>query len=184
MQTERLMLRPFSPDDADFILAVLNDRDFMRFVGDRQVRSIEHAKAYLQTGPIASYARHGFGLYAVELKAAHEPVGMCGLLQRASLPDPDIGFAFLPAWRAQGLALEAAQAVLAEARDRWSLARVLAIVDPANERSIGLLRALGMTFLDLRPDDRNGGELACYSIEFPARKETGGVQRPHAEDLR
>lgn len=184
METERLVLRPFSPDDADFILAVLNDPDFMRFVGDRQVRTIEHAKAYLETGPIASYARHGFGLYAVELKAAHEPVGMCGLLQRATLPDPDIGFAFLPAWRAQGLALEAARAVLAEAQHRWSLARVLAIVDPANERSIGILRALGMTFLDWRPDDRNGGELACYAIEFPVRKETGRAQRPHGEDLR
>ncbi len=166
METKRLTLRPFVLDDTDFVIALLNDADFLRFVGDRQVRTADAARKYLNNGPLDSYAKHGFGLYAVEVREEHGPVGMCGLLQRETLPDPDIGFAFLPAWRSQGFAEEAAQAVLNEARDRLQLPRVLAIVDPANERSSRLLRKLGMHLDRFLPADPDGGHLACYGIDF------------------
>jgi RimJ/RimL family protein N-acetyltransferase len=90
------------------------------------------------------YSRHGFGLYCVERKEGGAPIGMCGLLKRDSLPDADIGFAFLPAFRAQGFARESAAATLAYARNTLSLERVLAIVSPANADSAKLLRKIGM----------------------------------------
>jgi [ribosomal protein S5]-alanine N-acetyltransferase len=166
MDTERLTLRPFTLDDTDIVIALLNDTDFLRFVGDRHVRTADDARMYLVNGPLDSYAKHGFGLYAVELKTGRMPVGMCGLLQRATLPDPDIGFAFLPTWRSQGLAEEAARAVLEKAREQLQLPRLLAIVDPANERSSRLLRKLGMHFLRFLPADPEGCRLACYGIDF------------------
>ena len=99
-------------DDAPFILGLLNDPDFLRYIGDRGVRTLDDAAAYITNGPLASYARHGFGLYLVSLGDTGVPIGISGVLRRDTLPDPDIGFAFLPGFRRQGYALEAARAVL------------------------------------------------------------------------
>lgn len=167
LETERLSLRRMTTADAPLMLALLNDPDFLRFVGDRKVRTNEEARDYLENGPLASYARDGFGPYAVELKHGGAAIGICGLFKRDHLSDPDIGFAFLPAWRGQGLAGEAARAVLADATARLRLARVLAIVDPRNTRSIALLERLGLGEAGtLSADD--GVALACYAIDFPA----------------
>lgn len=168
LQTERLTLRRLTTADAPLILALLNDPDFLRFVGDRGVRTEEGACTYLANGPLASYARHGFGPYAVELKRGRVPIGICGLFKRDHLPDPDLGFAFLPAWRARGFAGEAARAVLADSSARLGLPRVLAIVDPANERSVALLKRLGLQAAGTLPGENEIG-LACYAIEFRAR---------------
>ena len=110
LETDRLNLRELTQDDAEFIVAQLNDPDFIRNVVDRGVRTIEAARAYIADVPMASYHRHGFGLRLVELKGAHTPIGICGLIKRDALDDVDIGFAFLPPYRAQGFALEAATA--------------------------------------------------------------------------
>ncbi|HEY3581254.1 MAG TPA: GNAT family N-acetyltransferase, partial [Pyrinomonadaceae bacterium] len=96
LETERLILRHFNPDDAPFILALLNEPSFLAYIGDKKVRTLEDARQYIANGPVATYERHGFGLYQVELKDTHRPIGMCGLLKREELPHPDIGFAFLP----------------------------------------------------------------------------------------
>ena len=92
-----------------------------------------------------SYCRHGFGLYLTALKDTGVPIGICGLVKRETLTDVDIGFAFLPPYRQQGFALEAAQATMAFARTR-GLARVVAIVAPHNADSIRLLRKLGFSY--------------------------------------
>src|ERR1041384_1107267 len=97
LETERLSLRHLTVDDAQFILKLLNEPSFLRYIGDKQVRNLKDAEAYILNGPVASYERHGFGLYLVELKESYTPIGMCGFLKRDELPDPDIGFAFLPA---------------------------------------------------------------------------------------
>jgi RimJ/RimL family protein N-acetyltransferase len=142
--TARLRLDPFTLDDAAFIVALLTDPDWLRYIGDRGVRTTDDARRYLETGPMASYAAHGFGLYRVALRDSGVPIGMCGLLRRATLPDVDIGFAFLPDYRAQGYAFEAASATLAYARDTLDLPRIVAIVSPENAASIRLLQKLGM----------------------------------------
>ena len=83
-----------SLDDADFIVELLNDSAFLRFVGDKGVRTSDDARNYILTGLLESYARHGFGLWVVELKGSGRSMGICGLLKREALDHVDIGFAF------------------------------------------------------------------------------------------
>ena len=146
LETERLSLRPISVDDAEFILALLNEPSFLRYIGDKQVRNLEDARQYILNGPVASYERHGLGLLLVELKGSQTPVGMCGLLKRDELPEPDIGFALMPDFWNKGLAFEAAAAVLQDARDRLKLQSILAITSLDNDASIKLLERLGFKF--------------------------------------
>lgn len=146
LETERLFVRRFSVDDAQFILTLLNEPSFIRYIGDKKVRNVEDARQYILNDPVASYERNGFGLCLVELKESHTPIGMCGLLKRDELPDPDIGFAFLPDFWNKGFALEASTAVLNDARERLRLQRILAITSLDNDASIKLLERLGFTF--------------------------------------
>jgi RimJ/RimL family protein N-acetyltransferase len=146
LKTARLRLRELTTGDAGFMLALLNDPDFIRHVGDRGVRTLEAAREYIVKGPMQSYARNGFGLYMVELSATREKVGICGLVKREGLTDIDIGFGFLPQYRSQGYAIEAATAVMAQARDELGLARVVAITSQDNDRSANVLRKLGFEF--------------------------------------
>ena len=150
LQTERLLLRPFTIDDAEFILTLLNEPSFLRYIGDKKVRNLDDARQYILNGPVASYERHGFGLCLVELRESHAPIGMCGLLKRDELPDPDIGFALLPDFWSKGFAFEASTAVLDDARERLKLERILAITSVDNHASIDLLQRLGFTFEGLR----------------------------------
>lgn len=155
LETERLRLRQLGESDAQFILELVNDEAWLRYIGDRGVRNPDEARNYILKGPVASYAKHGFGLWLVELKAGPVPVGICGLLRRDTLPDVDIGFAFLPAYRGQGYALEAGRATLAYGRARLDLKRIVAVTLPANESSIRTLEKLGLQFekmVRLTPD--------------------------------
>jgi len=152
LETQRLIIRELNVDDAQFILTLLNEPSFLRYIGDKKVRNLDDARRYILDGPVASYERHGFGLFRVELKDSHIPIGMCGLLKREELPDPDIGFAFLPDFWNRGYAFEAAAAVLNYARQRLKLDRVLAIVNPDNDASIKLLQKLGFKFERMKDD--------------------------------
>ncbi len=146
LETDRLQLRELTPADAPFIRRLLNEPSFLRFIGDRGVRSDADAANYLLRGPMASYARHGHGLLRVGLRSDDTPVGICGLVQRDTLPVPDIGFAFLPEHWAQGFAFEAAEAALRHGREALGLSEILAIVTPGNDRSVALLERLGLRF--------------------------------------
>jgi RimJ/RimL family protein N-acetyltransferase len=146
LETERLVLRQLSTDDAEFILELLNQPSFLRYIGDKEVRNNADAVRYIQTGPIASYERFGFGLYLVELKETGVPLGICGLLKRDSLPDVDVGFAFLPSYWSQGYAFESASAVMNYGREVLGLRRIVAITSPDNDASIRLLEKIGLRF--------------------------------------
>ncbi len=146
LETERLVLRRLSTHDAEFILRLLNEPSFLRYIGDRGVRTLEDARAYIAKGPIDSYDRHGFGLFLVSQKEDGAPIGMCGLLRRDALPDVDVGFAFLPAFWGKGYAFESAAAVLSYGREVLGLVRIVAITSPDNEGSIRVLSKLGMRF--------------------------------------
>ncbi|HVF21429.1 MAG TPA: GNAT family N-acetyltransferase [Pyrinomonadaceae bacterium] len=160
LETERLILRELTLDDAPFILTLLNDPSFLRYINDKNVRNLEDARQYMLNGPMASYARNGFGLYLVELKDTAVPIGLCGLLKREELPDPDIGFAFLPDYWGKGFALESAIAVMNDARERLGRKRVLAIVMPDNYASIKLLEKLGMRF------ERDKDDVKVFAIDY------------------
>ena len=165
LDTPRLRLRPFTPADAPFALRLLNEPSFLHYIGDKQVRTETDALRYLETGPLASYTRHGHGLMAVELKATGSPIGMCGLLKRDNLDHPDLGYAFLPEAWGQGYALEAGRAVMDQAERALGFTRILAVVSPDNEPSIRLLEKLGFKFenlIALYPDEP---EVARYAWE-------------------
>ncbi|MCA9916934.1 MAG: GNAT family N-acetyltransferase [Anaerolineales bacterium] len=144
LQTERLELGHLALDDAAFIVQLVNEPGWLRFIGDRGIHTIEQAEAYLRDGPMASYAANGFGLYLVRRKVDGQRLGMCGLVKRPSLPHVDIGFAFLDAFMGQGYAFEAATAVLHHAKFDLNIDPVVAITDPQNKRSIKLLEKLGL----------------------------------------
>jgi len=162
LETERLSLRKFTVDDAEFILALLNQPSFLRYIGDKKVRNLDDARQYILNGPVASYERHGFGLNCVELRESHTPIGMCGLLKREELPEPDIGFALLPDFWNQGFAFEAAEAVLKDARH---LPRILAITSLDNEASIKLLQRLGFQFERVVQLKSDGEQLKLFVFE-------------------
>ena len=152
--------------DADFILELLNDPSFIRNIGDRKVRTLDGAKAYITDGPVASYAKNGFGLYLVELKESSESMGMCGLIRRNTLKDVDIGYAFLPKFWSKGYAFEAAQVMKQYAREEIGLKRLVAVVDPDNLPSIHLLEKLGMRFEKMVRLSADDIDLKLFAVEL------------------
>jgi RimJ/RimL family protein N-acetyltransferase len=146
LETDRLSLRWLRADDAEFILELLNDPSFLRFIGDKGVRTLADARDYILNGPVEMYARLGFGLYLTELKEGGVPIGVCGLIKRDGLDDVDIGFALLPRFWSKGYAYEAASAVMAYGKDALGLERIVAITSPDNHASGRLLEKLGLRF--------------------------------------
>ena len=146
LETERLILRQLTEDDAEFIFELLNEPSWIQNIGDRHIRTLDDARAYIVNGPVASYAKNGFGLYLIVLKEANESIGMCGLIRREGLEDVDIGYALLPRYWSNGYAVEAAQAVKEYAKDVVGLRRIVAIVDPANQGSIRVLEKIGLRY--------------------------------------
>lgn len=163
--TPRLTIRPFTHGDAEFVLRLLNDATFIRNIADRGVRTLEQARDYLTAGPLASDAAHGFGLWRVALRENDVPIGMCGLVKRDALEDVDVGYAFLPEYTAQGFARESAAAVLAWARKVRGLSRLVAVVNPGNDRSIRLLEKLGFRFERMVRLSADGEDLRLFANE-------------------
>jgi RimJ/RimL family protein N-acetyltransferase/cytochrome b561 len=162
-QTERLILRWLDDGDSAFILELLNEPSWIRFIGDKGVKTIQDAQRYIETGPVEMYRRLGFGLYLVELKENGAPIGICGLIKRAVLVDADLGFAFLPRFWANGYAFESASAVMSYARSALTLSRIVAILSPDNHRSAKLLAKLGFRFDSTISLQAGGDELELYA---------------------
>ncbi len=162
IETDRLILRRLSTDDAEFILELLNEPSFLRFIGDKGVRTLEDARNYILNGPVDMYNRLGFGLYLTELKEDGVPIGICGLIKRDSLEDVDIGFAFLPKFWAKGYAYEAASAVMAYGKNVLGFKRIVAITSPDNDASGRLLEKLGMRFERMIRLSKDADEVRLY----------------------
>lgn len=166
IETDRLVLGVITEEDADIMLAIWNDPAFIRNVNDRGIRTIDEARVAVRDGAQKMYNDHGYGPYWMQLKSDGARIGICGLFKRENLDDPDIGFAVLPDWVGQGYAGEAAQAVVAYARDQLNLPAITAIVSPGNVPSIGLIKKLGLSFerMVTMPGDDEAIEL--YSMSF------------------
>ena len=146
LETERLILRKMRTEDAEFIFGLVNETAFIRNIGDKGVRTLDDARNYILNGPVASYAKFGFGLYLVTLQETGEAIGICGLLKRDSLEDVDVGFALLEKFRRKGFAYESAAAVMEYGRNKLGLKRIVAITSPDNEASIRVLEKIGLRF--------------------------------------
>ncbi len=146
LETERLMLQEISIDDSEFILTLLNTPQYLKFIGDKNVRTIADARKYLKEGPIKSYRENGFGLWLVLLKDRQIPIGICGLIKRDILDDVDIGFALLPEYLSFGYGYEIAAATLKHGNRVLGLDRIVAIADINNIASMKLLNKIGLRF--------------------------------------
>jgi RimJ/RimL family protein N-acetyltransferase len=161
-----LILRQFTTDDIEFIFEQVNEPSWIQNIGDRGVRTLDDARAYILNGPAASYAKNGFGLWLVTLKETGESIGMCGLIKRDTLEDVDIGYAFLPRFWGKGYAVEAARAVKDYAKEVIGLKRLVAIVDPANESSIRVLEKIGLKFERMVRLSADDIELKLFGIDL------------------
>ena len=166
LQTDRLQLRQLEQSDAGFILRLVNEPSWLRFIGDRNVHSVADAQTYLREGPQRMYEQFGFGLWLVERRADGVPMGMCGLIKRETLDDIDIGFALLPEFWRCGYAFEAAAATLRHARKALGLARVVAITSQDNDASGSLLEKLGFNFERMIPVVATGESLRLYGLSL------------------
>ena len=165
IETERLILRKLTVDDAAFMLELLNQPSFIQFIGDRGVRTLDDARQFILTRYIAAYERLGFGMYLTLLKEDLVPIGICGLIRRNELDDVDIGYAFLPQYWSKGYAFESASAVLAYARNTLGIKRILGITTADNKGSIRVLEKAGLKFermVKLSGDDE---ELKLFASE-------------------
>lgn len=165
LETDRLVLRKLTTDDASFILALLNDSDFLRFIGDRGVKTLADARDYILRGPVKSYRQFGFGLFLTQLTEGNVPIGICGLLQRDYLDDVDVGFAFLPQFRGQGYATESASAVIAFGKTHFGLRRIVATTQSDNANSIKVLEKLGLKFEQMIAIPGDDAEIKLFGAE-------------------
>jgi [ribosomal protein S5]-alanine N-acetyltransferase len=166
IETQRLNIRELSPNDAAFILELLNEPSFIENIGDRNVRNLEDAEGYISNGPIASYKKNGFGLWSVKLKKSDEAIGICGLIKRDTLDDVDIGFAFLERFCGKGYATEAAIATFDYARDVVEIKRLVAITIPDNKGSIRVLEKIGLKFEKMIKQPHDENELMLFGVDI------------------
>jgi RimJ/RimL family protein N-acetyltransferase len=164
LETKRLILRKFTLDDTAFILELLNTEGWIKYIGEKNVKTTDQAREYLESGPLKSYRNNGFGLALVELKADHIPIGMCGLINRDYLDYLDIGFAFLPNHSGHGYAFEIVKKTVEYAFGELEQEKLLAITLPQNYSSIKLLTKIGFRYdkTFISPDTNE--ELCLYSL--------------------
>ena len=163
IETERVILRKFTIDDAAFMLETLNTPTWLRFIGDRNVKTLEEAENYLLNGNIRSYQEYGFGFYVVVIKETQESIGICGIVKREGLEDVDIGFAFFQQFMGKGYGYEAGSATLNYALNDLKIKKIVAIVDPENVVSIALLKKIGLQFEKMIQLSPKGIELMLFA---------------------
>ena len=168
IDTQRLQLRQLTLADASLMLAVWNDPAFIRFVGDRGIRTLDDAREAMSAGALKLYKDYGYGPYGVVLRGKGTPIGICGLFRREDLDEPDIGFAILPGYCGNGYAYEASVAVLQYAREELGIPRITAIVSPDNKASVGLIRKLGLRFERMHRMAGDEEDVAIYGIRLQA----------------
>lgn len=166
LETERLVLRDIELQDAPFLLELMNDPAYHQNIGDRGVRTLEDATRYIQEKFFERTQQSGFAPYVVEVKSSKIPAGICGFIKRDSLPDVDIGFAFLKRFQKQGYAYESAIAVLSHAEHVLKIKRIVAITRPENTASIKLIERIGMRFEKMILLPEIGIEDKLFSLDF------------------
>jgi RimJ/RimL family protein N-acetyltransferase len=165
LETERTILREIVESDAEFILDLLNQPSFIKYIGDRNVRTVDEARNYIESRFTESYKKFGFGMWAVVLKETNALAGICGFVKRDSLPEADIGFAFLPQFERKGYAFESASAAMRYGADVLKLPCVLAITSIDNASSQKLLERVGLKFERLISIPGDAEELKLFSSD-------------------
>jgi len=146
-ETNRLIISKFTLDDAPFFLQLVNTPNWLKFIGERNTKTITQAKERIKNGHLDSYKTNGFGFYKLLLKEKKlKPIGTCGLIKRDTLQHIDMGFGFLPEYEGLGFGFESSQAILKLAKEQFNIKRLAAITLENNSKSINLLKKLGFTY--------------------------------------
>lgn len=165
-ETERLFLRPASLEDAAFVLELLNTEQWIKYIGDRNVHTIQDAENYIKNKMAAQFKVLGFGSYTIIRKADEAKIGNCGLYNREGLEGVDIGFALLPQYAKQGYAFEAANKLKAAASECFGLKQICAITLKENTSSQKLLEKLGLRYSKLVKLPLSEEELILYQLNL------------------
>lgn len=166
IETERLILREFTEEDAPFIYELLNSPGWLKYIGTRGIADLEAARKYIADMMMPSYEKNGFGLYMMARKEDGALMGMCGLIDRDSLEDVDIGFAILPEYEGKGYTREASEATMEYARNPLGLKKIVGITVPYNTGSIKVMEKIGMKFEKMIRVPNDPEELMLYVKEF------------------
>lgn len=163
-ETDRLILSKITVDDSPFILELMNTSHWIKYIGDRNVRTVEQAADYIKNNQLKSYETNGFGYYKVQVKAENlKPIGSFGLMKRDQLDHVDIGFSLLPDYQSKGYGFEAASELMKIAKNMFSIKTLCAITLPINKPSIHLLEKLGLSYQkSVKPFD-NDEELLLFA---------------------
>ncbi|WP_298531710.1 GNAT family N-acetyltransferase [uncultured Algibacter sp.] len=163
-ETPRLILSKFTLKDAPFFFELVNSPHWIKFIGDKNVKTLKDAEQKIISGHFKSYETHGFGFYKIQLKEENnKSIGTCGLIKRDTLDDVDIGFAFLPEYESKGFGYESATATIKLAKEAFKLQRIVAIINPENEKSIGLIEKLGLNYEKKVKPFADGEELLLFA---------------------
>lgn len=164
-ETERLILKPSSIEDAAFLVALFNTPKWLKYIGDRNVRTIAQAKEYIRTRITPQFELLGFGSYVAIRKSDQVKIGTCGLFDREGVDGIDLGFAFLPEYESQGYAYEAAMKIKEAGFNAFSLQKISAITTMDNVAAQKLLQKLGFQFQEFIKLPNDDVELMLYAIE-------------------
>lgn len=166
-ETNRLVISKLTKNDANFFLELTNTPNWIKYIGDRNLKTEKDAREYLKNGAIKSYIEYGFGFYKLQLKELNlKPIGICGLVKRKELDDVDVGFAMLPDYEGKGFGYESSLAVLKKAKEQFNLNKIVAITLPSNKNSIKLLEKLGLTFQKRVKPYKDDEELLLFAKEL------------------
>ena len=163
--TERLVLKPTTEEDAEFIFELLNTPKWLKFIGDRNVRSTTDAAEYIKTRMLPQLERLGYGNYTVVRTSDNIKIGTCGLFDREGLEGIDIGFAFLPDYEGKGYGFESANKLKEVAFEEFGIKEINAITSKENINCQKLLGKLGLKLkgTTILPNEKE--ELLLYTIK-------------------
>ncbi len=155
LETERLILHPVKMEDAAFILELYNSPNFIKFIGDRKLRTVEDAENYIKEKFLPHVEKHGFGSYVIVTKSDTKKIGNVGIYVRDGLDAPDIGFSFLPEFERKGYGFEASKKLMEIAISEFALKKISAITTKENTSSQKLIEKLGLKYIKIvrLPDD-------------------------------
>ena len=166
-ETQRLIITKITLEDAPFFVELMNTPHWLKYIGDRNIKTVQDAEENLKKGILKSYKEHGYGFYKLLLKEENnKTIGVAGLIKRKELEDTDIGFGFLPEYEGKGFGFEASVEIMKLAKHTFKLKRVLAITNPTNKNSIKLLEKLGLTYQKAINPFEEEKELLLFAKKF------------------
>lgn len=146
IETERLILRPFTEDDAQASWEMNTDPNVMRYLGGVDDITVDDVRGMVKKSTLADYEKHGFGRHAVIHKQSGEFMGFTGLKYIIELDEVDIGWRLKHKFWRQRYAYESAVPCVEFAFNDLGLDRIISLANVDNIASTALMKKLGMTY--------------------------------------